>query len=215
MPTSKILAAPSIRRLPLYLHIIKQAQKEKFDYISGTYIATELELEPIQVRKDLAITGIVGKPKKGYPVAILISAIEHFLGWDSAKNAIIVGSGNLGTALSGYQEFQYHGLHFVAAFDTDTNKIGTDIHGVPVLSMEVLPESVKNLDATIAILTVPSPHAQDIADTLVAAGITAIWNFTNYKLKVPSHVVVQQEALISGFAMLCVKRLSAAEKVKE
>ena len=117
MTKNKIPAAPSIRRLPSYLHIIRQAQSDGLEYISGTVIANELVLEPIQVRKDLAITGIIGKPKRGYPVGELITAIEHFLGWDSAKNAILIGAGNLGTALTGYQEFKNHGLNFVAAFD--------------------------------------------------------------------------------------------------
>jgi len=204
MAKQKIAAVPSIRRLPSYLHIIRQSKDEGNDYISGTVIAQELHLEPIQVRKDLAITGIVGKPKKGYPVVALIAAIEHFLGWDEVQAAILVGAGNLGTALTGYPEFQYHGMHICAAFDQDPSKIGQSIHGVPIFSLETLPIQVKNLDAHIAILTVPSAHAQEVADKLVAAGITAIWNFTNVKLKVPDSVIVQKEDLTSGYAMLCV-----------
>lgn len=204
MAKQKISAVPSIRRLPSYLHIIRQSKEEGNEYISGTVIAQELHLEPIQVRKDLAITGIVGKPKKGYPVVALMAAIEHFLGWDEVQQAVLIGAGNLGTALSGYQEFQYHGLHICAAFDQDPSKIGKSIHGVPVFSLETMSIQIPNLGATIAILTVPSIHAQDVTDKLVAAGITAIWNFTNVKLRVPDTVVVQKEDLTSGYAMLCV-----------
>lgn len=204
MAQQKIPATPSIRRLPSYLHIIRNAHTEGYEFISGTVIAQELHLEPIQVRKDLAITGIIGKPKKGYPVVPLITAIEHFLGWDNAKNAIIIGAGNLATALTGYQEFQFHGLNFVAAFDTNPRKIGLNIHDVPVFSLETLNEQVKNLNATIAIITVPSQYAQETADRVVAAGIKAIWNFSNVKLKLPSDVMCQREDLTSGYAMLCV-----------
>ena len=204
MAKQKIAAIPSIRRLPSYLHIIRQSKDEGHEYISGTVIAQELHLEPIQVRKDLAITGIVGKPKKGYPVVALMAAIEHFLGWDEIQEAVLVGAGNLGTALSGYPEFQYHGLNICAAFDQDPAKIGKMIHGVPVFSLETLPEQVRNLHAHIAILTVPSAHAQAVTDQLVAGGISAIWNFTNVKLKVPDSVIVQKEDLTSGYAMLCV-----------
>lgn len=193
---------PSVRRLPSYLHIIRNAHNEGYENISGTVIAQELDLEPIQVRKDLAITGIVGKPKKGYPVIPLITAIEHFLGWSNAKNAIIIGTGNLATALIGYQEFQFHGLHFVSAFDTDPQKIGKIIHGVPIFSLTTLNEHVKNLDATIAVLTIPSDEAQKTADNVVAAGIKAIWNFTNVKLKLPDGIVCQREDLTSGYALL-------------
>ena len=200
----KIPATPSIRRLPFYLHIIKNAQSEGYEFISGTVIAQELDLEPIQVRKDLAITGIVGKPKKGYPVAALIAAIEHFLGWDTKRNAVIIGAGNLATALTGYQEFKFHGLNFVAAFDTDRRKVGSSIHGVPVFSLDTLKEQVYALKATIAILTVPSVHAQDTVDKVAETDIKAIWNFTNVKLKVPKGIVCQREDLTSGYAMLSI-----------
>ena len=202
MAKQKIQAVPSIRRLPSYLHIIRNAQSQGLENISGTVIANELELEPIQVRKDLAITGIIGKPKKGYPVGSLIDAIEQFLGWSKNKNAILIGVGNLASALLGYQEFKFHGLDFVATFDSDKNKIGNSIHGVPVHALSTLKEQIKNLDATIAVITVPSHVAQEIADLVVESGIKAIWNFTNVKLKLPNDICCQQEDLTSGYAML-------------
>lgn len=208
MSKMKIAYVPSIRRLPSYLHIIRQALRNGDQYISGTVIAQELNLEPIQVRKDLAITGIVGKPKKGYPVEALVGAIEHYLGWDQNREAVLVGAGNLGSALMGYQEFQLHGLHVVAAFDTDPAKVGTLVHGVRVRHMNELSEDIQSLGAEIALLTVPSPFAQATAETLVAAGIASIWNFTNIKLKVPPHVVVQREDLSSGYALLSVQMLA-------
>ena len=204
MVKQKIAAAPSIRRLPSYLHIIRQAERDGNEYISGTIIAQELNLEPIQVRKDLSITGIIGKPKKGYPIHALVAAIEHFLGWDSIRDAVLVGVGNLGSALIGYQEFHFHGLNVVAAFDVDAKKIGASVHGVPILAFDSVETEVKKLGVGMAILTVPSSSAQETADALVRGGITAIWNFTNVKLKVPDNIVVQKEDLSSGYAMLCV-----------
>ena len=204
MAKIKVSYAPSVRRLPSYLHIIRQSQRAGDYYISGTVIAQELNLEPIQVRKDLAITGIIGKPKKGYPVEALVAAIEHYLGWDQSHDAVLVGAGNLGSALLGYQEFQLHGLHFVAAFDTDPAKIGHHIHGVPILSMDTIEQGIKSLGAEIAVLAVPSPNAQATGETLVRAGITSIWNFTNTKLKVPDEIIVQREDLSSGYALLSV-----------
>lgn len=201
---TKVSYAPSVRRLPSYLHIIRHAERNGDPYISGTVIALELNLEPIQVRKDLSITGIAGKPKKGYPVEPLIAAIERYLGWDNNHNAILVGAGNLGSALVGYQEFKLHGLTIVAAFDTDPSKVGSSIHGIGVENMDRLEERLRETPIDIAILTVPSPFAQATADSLVRAGVTAIWNFTNVKLKVPPTVIVQREDLSSGYAMLSV-----------
>jgi redox-sensing transcriptional repressor len=156
------------------------------------------------VRKDLAITGIIGKPKKGYPVNDLIKAIEHFLGWDSVQDVILVGAGNLGSALMGHQDFRLHGLHITAAFDRNPQKVGTTIHGVRVLSMDSLETEIQKMGIKIAILTIHPDIAQEIADRLTDAGIRGIWNFTAIKIQVPEYVAVQGENLSSGYAMLCV-----------
>jgi redox-sensing transcriptional repressor len=200
----KIPATPSVRRLPSYLYSIRQAQRGGSQYISGTFIAQELHLEPIQVRKDLAITGIIGKPKKGYPVDALIKAIERFLGWDSVQDVILVGAGNLGSALMGHQEFRLHGLHIVAAFDKNPQKAGTTVHGVRVMPMDSLESEIKRQKIKVAILTIHSDEAQETTDLLVRAGIRGIWNFTSSKLRVPESVAVQAENLSSGYAMLSV-----------
>ena len=177
MALKKIPSSPSIKRLPQYLHVIKQFKLDGYSSISATQIAKELSLESIQVRKDLSITGIVGKPKIGYPILPLITSIEHFLGWDASKNVIIIGAGNLATALMGYSEFPNHGLHFAAAFDLNPERQGKSIHGVPVYSMDDLKKKVKETKAEIAVLTVPSVAAQEAADKIVESGIKAIWNF--------------------------------------
>jgi redox-sensing transcriptional repressor len=205
MSTIKIASQPTIKRLPSYLHVIENAQREGKEFISGTVIAEELDLEPIQVRKDLAVTGIVGKPRIGFPVDKLIEAIYNFLEWDRDHRAIIVGAGNLGTALMGYREFKLRGLNIVAAFDPDKNKVGTLIHGTEVFPVGQMMDKIRELGVNIAILTVPSAHAQAVADLLVKGGIQAIWNFTNIKLKVPKNVIVQKEDLSSGYAVLSVK----------
>lgn len=205
MKATKLASLPTIKRLPSYLHVIENAQREGRQFISGTVIADELDLEPIQVRKDLAITGIVGKPRIGFPVQELIDAIYSFLHWNRDHKAIIVGAGSLATALLGYAEFPRRGLSIVAAFDVIEEKVGKFINGKPVYHISDLESRVPTLDASIAILTVPSNRAQEVAELVIAGGIRAIWNFTNVKLKVPPDVLVQKEDLSSGYAVLSVK----------
>jgi redox-sensing transcriptional repressor len=205
MAREKISAAPSVRRLPGYLNIIRAFQEQGGRYISSARIAKELSLEPVQVRKDLAITGVFGRPQKGYPVESLIAGIERFLGWDTLRDAVLVGVGNLGSALLGCREFRLHGLNITAAFDTDRRKIGSVIHGIKIMNARSIDIQVPRLGLAIAILTVPPPDAQETADALVNAGIEGIWNFSPAKLLVPEYVTVQQEDLSSGFAMLCIK----------
>ena len=205
MKRMKLASLPTIKRLPSYLHVVEAANRDGREYISGTLIAGELELEPIQVRKDLAVTGIIGKPRVGFPVKELIDAINTFLDWSKTHHAVLVGAGHLGSALMGYAEFVRHGLHIVAAFDPDPTKVGRVVNEIPIHSMEDMTRIVSEEELKIAVLTVPSPHAQEVADLLVACGVTAIWNFTNVKIKVPESVVVQKEDLSSGYAVLAVK----------
>ena len=86
---------PSVKRFPSYLRILRQRQAEGMEYISATVLAEELNLKPIQVRKDISCTGIEGKPKVGFVVDELIDSITHVLGWDNSAEALIVGVGNL------------------------------------------------------------------------------------------------------------------------
>ena len=215
MSTVKLASQPTIKRLPSYLHVIENAQNDGKQFISGTVIAEELGLEPIQVRKDLAVTGIVGKPRIGFPVNKLIKAIYAFLSWDQDHQAIVVGAGNLGTALMGYPEFNRRGMRIVAAFDMDKRKIGKRVHNTEVFALGQMAEKLKGLDIQIAILTVPSDHAQAVAELLVKSGVRAIWNFTNVKLRVPEHVTVQKEDLSSGYAVLSVKMTMPAISEKK
>ncbi|MDR0599337.1 MAG: redox-sensing transcriptional repressor Rex [Treponema sp.] len=209
MAQAKNFSASTVRRLPSYLPVIRDLQQEGKEFVSATVIAEELQLDSIQVRKDLSMTGITGTPKKGFPIEDLTDAIERFLGWDSTSDAILVGAGNLGTALLGYGEFLLHGLNIIAAFDVNSRKIGARIHGIQILNAETMDIQIKNFAVKIALLTVPAECAQETADVLVNAGITGIWNFTGAKLKVPENVAVQQEDLSAGYAMLRVKMITA------
>ena len=204
----KAASLPTIRRLPGYLHVVRQAEQDSVLVISGTTIAEELELEPIQVRKDLAVTGIVGKPRVGYVVKDLIAALEHFLRWDQSHNAIVLGAGHLGTALLGHTEFRKNGLNISAAFDADPAKIGKKFHGIKVLDAAEMVEYIKAQGVSVAILTVPSHVAQELCNQVIEAGIKSIWNFTSLKLKVPdgrTDVLIQKEDLSSGYAVLSVR----------
>ena len=194
-----------MKRLPAYLHLLKQLQESGRDVVSSAHIADKLKLEAIQVRKDLAVTGNVGKPKVGYYIPTLIEAIERFLGWDNHTDAFLVGAGNLGSALLGYEGLGRHGLSIVAAFETDSEKVGTEIHGKDVLPLEKLPDLAGRMHITMGIITVPPEAAQSVADLMVASGITAIWNFAPTHLDVPQDIVVQNEDLASGLAVLSVK----------
>ncbi len=208
----KPIPEPTLRRLPIYYQYLKKMQTATgLDYVSSTQIGTNLNILPIQVRKDLEVTEAVGKPKLGYNVAELISTIEAFLGWDNTTDGYLVGVGNLGSALLGYQGFKEYGLNIIAAFDTDESKVGKEIHGTLVLPVEKLSNMIRRMGIKIGILTVPAHSAQALAETMADAGIRAIWNFSPVKVNVPPHVIVQHENLASSLVVLS-KKLTQAMK---
>lgn len=195
---------PTLRRLPLYYRYLKGLPAPSGS-VSCTQIGAELELDPTQVRKDIEATGIVGRPRTGYTVSELISAIERFLGWDSVTEAVMVGVGSLGQALLGYERFSQCGLNIVAAFDADPGKVGHTIRGREVQSIDTLAEVVRTRRIGVAILTVPAGAAQQVADLLVREGVKAIWNFAPLRLRVPPEILVHNEDLYCSLASLSAK----------
>lgn len=192
----------SLRRLPQYHHYLVELESRGVRQVSCSVIGRDLNCIPVQVRKDLQFTGIIGRPKTGYAVAELIKAIEAFLGWNNVNEAFLVGAGNLGTALLGHERFSRFGLRIVAAFDNDLAKIGSGIHGREVLPLGQMVGLAQRMSIHLGIITAPAEVAQGVADEMAIAGILAIWNFAPVKLKVPAHIFVHQEDLYSSLASL-------------
>jgi len=215
VPSEVVIPEPTLRRIPLYYQYLKRKQAERIDAISSTTIASDLSLNPIQIRKDLEWIGAVGKPRTGYDIEILIAHMEEFLGYNNARDAFIVGAGHLGQALLGYEGFEDYGLNIVAAFDNDPAKAGTTVAGRNVLPMDKFEDMVRRLHILIGILAVPSYEAQAACDRMVAAGIRAIWNFTPYHLAVPDGVIVQHENMATSLAVLANKLEVAIRKARE
>jgi redox-sensing transcriptional repressor len=182
-----------------------ELEAKGISHVSCSDIGRDLSCVPVQVRKDLQYTGIVGKPKTGYSVTELIQTIESFLGWNNVSEAFLVGAGNLGTALLGHERFSKFGLRIVAAFDTDPNKVGQCIHDKAVLPLEKLGDLAQRMSIHLGIITAPAEVAQGVADEMVKAGIQAIWNFAPVRLKVPEHIFVHNEDLYSSLASLSCK----------
>jgi len=199
------IAEASLRRLPVYHHLLEEMMIAGAPFISCSVIGRALNLDPTQVRKDIEATGIVGKPKVGYPLPALVHRIEDFLGWSNTKDAVLAGAGSLGNALLGYQKFRQFGINIVAAFDTDAEKLGTSIHGKEVLPLEQLRDFTHERHIHLGIIATPSTAAQSVADLMVAGGIRAIWNFAPVHLRVPDLVILQNEDLYPSLASLSFK----------
>ena len=193
---------PTIRRYPIYLRCIREMIAAGELHISSAVVAEKLGLDPVLTRKDLAMAGVPGKPRRGYPAKKLQDALNHALGWDNTTDAVLIGAGSLGNALLGYSGFEEQNLSIIVAFDSNPGLLGLALHGVKVRPMEDLPRFVKRMKIKLGILTVPNAAAQSCADQLVAAGIRGIWNFSSVQLEVPQGIVVQNVDLAQSLAIL-------------
>lgn len=205
---------PSIRRLPAYLRLLARFRAEGDERVSCTRIARELALDATQVRKDLAITGITGRPRIGYEIGALMAAVRGFLDWETPTEALLVGVGNLGRALLGYEPFAHNGLDIVMAFDADASRVGGEVFGRPVYGMGELSSRAGARGVRVGLLTVPGRAAEEVARSMVEAGVVGIWNFTPAWLPTMPGVWVEQVDLLSSWAGLSA-RMRRADALDE
>lgn len=196
----------TILRMPVYLRYLRDEQARGVEYISSSLVARDMNASAILVRKDFAlVSSSAGKPRLGFKIAGLISDIEKFLGYDHVMNAVVIGAGSLGRAFMGYEGFKNYGMNIVAAFDVNDKVIGTSVSGKPVYSMDRITSLISEMEARIAIITVPKSCAQSVCDAAVKAGAKAVWNFAPTRLEVPPHVEVRNEDLAASLALLSSK----------
>ena len=193
----------TVLRLPSYLRYLKRIKKEGVNVISSTKIATDLSLNPVQVRKDLAaISSGAGKPKIGFKVNDLINDISEFLGYDNNNDAVLVGVGRLGNTLLNYTGFNSYGLNIVAGFDTNPDIVGKTVANKPVYDISELPRVVKEQNIKMGIITVPKECAQKVCNLMISSGIVAIWTFSHIHLNIPDNIVIKYEDMAASLALL-------------
>lgn len=195
----KKISEKVINRLTLYHCILRDFIVNGNEYISSKQIATLLNIDDSQVRKDINLLNNSGKSRVGYIVKELKKSIETTLGFSKTKKAYIVGAGNLGMALAKYDNFTSYGLSIIGLFDNDKSKIGKEINHKTVRDIAELSKFVKDEVVDIAILTVPAQFAQKTAEYLIKSNIKYIWNFTPTVLEVPNDVQVWNENLMGNF----------------
>src|ERR1035438_7754348 len=181
----------SLRRLPIYYRSLQEMMTAGVAQVSCADLARVLGLDPTQVRKDIEMTGIVGKPRGGYGMGELVRWIENFLGWNRPKEAVLAGAGSLGSALLGYEKFRSHGMEIVAVFDIDPEKIGGHIHGKEVQPLMFLPDFVRRTQTLLGVIATPAAAAQSVADLMVTGGVRAIWNLGPAPIQSPEAIILQ------------------------
>lgn len=217
MPHTVIeVSRSTLKRLPLYLHVLEDLHRQKQEYISCTALALKFDFGPIQVRKDLEVTGAAGTAKIGFRISDLIRNIKTFLGWHNVQDAFLVGAGNLGKALLGYRDFDSYGLNIVAVFDKDPEKIGTRIFEKEVMPVGKMPGLAARMHVNIGIVAVSAIAAQEVVNVMVTSGIRAVWNFAPAPLEIPQGIILENARLTQSLAVLSNKlKCLLEEETKE
>lgn len=193
---------PTLERLTTYLRSLIDLRNAGVETISSAEIERETGVNAAQFRKDLSYFGEFGKPGVGYNVGELEGRIARILQIHRVQPILLVGAGNLGSALLGYPGLKEHKFHIVAAFDSDPKKIGRRLWDMEVIDIERLGEVNEMLGARLAILAVPASVAQAVAENLIEHGVRAILNFAPIILRLPSFVAVRNVSFLQELAVL-------------
>ena len=189
-PLADRLSLGVAARLSRYLQVLTQARKMGKETISSQELSEYTHVNSTQIRRDLSGFGKFGKRGVGYNVDSLVSQIRKILRTSGQHNIALFGAGHLGRAIASSDIFADHGFRVVAMFDTDRGKVGEDINGVKVRHSEDVKTVVVEEDIVVGVLAVPTAAAQELADSLVEAGMKIIVNYSEALLQVPPEVTV-------------------------
>ena len=193
-----------IRRLPRYYRYLCELIAKGKTRISSGELAKMMNVTASQIRQDLNCFGGFGQQGYGYNIRYLHGKISELLGVTEGFAAVIVGAGNLGHALATTHMFERRGVRRLALFDTKPELVGTKIAGIPVYHVDTLGDFCRKEGVDIGVLTVPKEAATEVADVMVKAGVTGLWNFANMELAVDDPAVtVENIHLGDSLLTLC------------
>ncbi|NBH83334.1 redox-sensing transcriptional repressor Rex [bacterium C-53] len=198
----KEISRAVISRLPRYLHYLGELDDRGVERISSQELSEQMNVTASQIRQDLNNFGGFGQQGYGYNVRFLYEEIGKILGLDKTHNLILVGAGNLGQALAGYENFGKRGFIIRGIFDKNERIVGEKIRNIPIMSMRHMTDFVKENNIDIAVIAIPKLAAVEVAEELSTCGIKAIWNFSHVDLKVPQHIVVENVHLSESLMKL-------------
>jgi redox-sensing transcriptional repressor len=193
---------PTLERLATYLRLLSNLETARVHTVSSLDIEDQTGINAAQFRKDLSYFGEFGKPGVGYRVSDLHQRIAQILKVHREQPMLLVGAGNLGSALVGYPGLREHKFVIAAVFDNNYAKIGRMLWDLEILDVNRMKEVNDQIGARIGIIAVPASAAQQVAEMLVDAGVTAILNFAPTILRVPPGVVVRNVSFLQELAVL-------------
>jgi redox-sensing transcriptional repressor len=190
--TTRDIPDATVARLPVYLRALNALAEQGVMSCASNELAEQAGVNPAKLRKDLSYLGSYGTRGVGYDVEYLRYQIAREMGQTQDWDVVIVGVGNLGSALSAYQGFSTRGIRVAALVDADPQRVGTTVSGIVVSPLDDLDAIVAERRISIGVIATPGTAAQEVADRLVGAGITSILNCAPALVQVPGGVDVRK-----------------------
>ena len=212
--TARDIPEATVARLPVYLRALNTLADDEIRTCSSEDLASAAGVNSAKLRKDLSYLGSYGTRGVGYDVDYLRYQIAREIGVTQDWPVVIVGIGNLGHALANYSGFRSRGFHVVALLDADERRHGEHVAGVLVRPFDDLEAIVAEQGVAIGVISTPAHAAQDVADAMVAAGITSILNFAPQVLSVPEGVDVRKVDLSIELQILAYHQQRKASAVE-
>lgn len=186
----------TIRRLSLYLRLLREVEGMGQETISSVELAERAGTTAAQVRKDLSVFGSFGKRGLGYDASELRRELREILGLNRTWRVALVGAGKIGSALITYSNFQRRGFHIEAVFDVDPVKIGSRLGDREVLDDAGLERVLVEEEIDIVVVAVPASAAQKVVDRVTEAGVQAVLNFAPARVRVPEGVALRNVDMV-------------------
>lgn len=200
-----------IRRLPRYYRHLGELEAAGVTQISSQELGRKMQLTPSQIRQDINCFGGFGRQGYGYRVPELRKHIGEILGLDRTHRVIIIGAGNIGSAVARYPAFAREGFETVALFDNAAAKVGAKVGDIPVYAMDGLEDYLRETHVDIAVLATPAGYAQETLNRLERCGIRAVWNFAPVDLRHPESMAVVNVHLSDSLQILSYQMIHHAE----
>lgn len=181
----------TVARLSRYRRLLRALQADGVQSIYSHELARHAVVSAAQVRRDLMAIGYSGSPNRGYDVGACLESITAFLDSGARQEVCLAGVGNLGRAVLAHFADPDSSVVMVAAFDIDPDVCGHSVHGCRCFHAADMERTVRELEVDIAVLAVPGAAAQEVADTLVHAGVKSIISFSPAPLRLPDDIFVE------------------------
>ena len=182
MAKDAVISLRVIQRLPRYYRFLYDLKENGITRISSRELAQRMRLTASQIRQDLNCFGGFGQQGYGYLVDQLYNEIGRILGMDRLTKTVLLGVGNLGTAVGNHIDFKSRGFNLIGLFDDNPDLVGDTRADMTIRPSSELEEFCRREKPEMAVLCIPKEAAPRLVKVLVDCGVKGFWNFSHYDI---------------------------------